>query len=103
MSDPRYKNGIHKSSFQLGKQTFQDSPIYHGWEPVELREDGRRVWALSGTNFQMRRVTEDDKQKGASGEWMVFVVTDGEAEAYCTYSGSIEGFTLELKSVLVTC
>jgi hypothetical protein len=103
MSDPRYKNGIHKSTFRLGQQTFQDSPLYHGWEPVELK-DGRRVWALTGAEFiKMRRATEKDKELGCNYEWLVFVEVEGVAKVHAGYSGSIASFTKDIVQELVTC
>ena len=92
MSDPRYRNGAHLSATRT-IQPLIDSPLYHGWEPVAINDDGHRIWALG--HARMRRVLLRDNLP-ADKEWIVFI----DGQVWTTFTDHLAELTAEVVAEL---
>ena len=92
MSDPRYRNGNHLSATRAFKPLI-DSPLYHGWEPIEIDDDGHRIWALG--QARMRRVLLRDNLP-TDKEWIVFI----DGQVWMTFTDHLAELTAEVAAEL---
>ena len=99
MADNRYKNGVWQgnriSPLQVRHQQ-ANSPVHNGWHYD--KEAGRYTLTYCGLTAWLRRPTQEEKAKFSSIAWLVGLVGDDEPQV--SYSGWVEEFTNDVKSML---
>lgn len=93
MADNRWKEGVFQGNYQRSKglkanpATPQNCPYLAGWEPLEVRPSGFRVWQLEAhPEIKMRRV---EAEEPSDDEWVVFLLN----KPWATYSGPVDEIT----------
>lgn len=89
MSDPRWKYGLIRSNWHK-EATKLDAPILHGWQAVDVNDEGYTVFALG--DALMRATMPRDR---TSCEWIVFI-----DKAVTGYSGDLAKITEDVRKVL---
>lgn len=91
MADPRWHSNYTRSRWHE-QATELDSPALHGWQPIDVNDEGYTIFGLG--DALMRRVMPRDRLIDA--EWLVFI----DGKVYGSYSGSLAVITADVRKVL---
>ena len=93
MADPRFKHGMIRSNWhKLEPEQELDSPILHGWQPVDTNDEGYTIFALGAA---LMRTTMLRDRLPLKDQWIVFF----NGKVFASYGGDLAAITEDVRRV----